>query len=180
MTRLLNTVHDTCLVFTWDAREAYQSYMLAVGGSGDCSAAEAVESDTAKHMGRYARTYSLGTHHSPSVFNGDLPGRTLSFFSWPGKPRPDGVFGPVVLAGCPWGSAAEYDATYAFLAVCGVTCNDAGADLNGIAGRARLAPSIGQLVEWHGARCIVASPPYPTKGTDETELCVRLLYQDST
>jgi len=106
-------------VFTFARLDDFRALMLSLGGSDDVHSGAEVTSDI-DVSGRYARNYSR-----------DLPdqsGRTISFYASPNRPGTydqPGYTPLVVLTGCPWGTAAERDGTYAALASCGCLPNDA-------------------------------------------------------
>lgn len=105
-------------VFSWSQLGAFAEFVISRGGANDVSSGAYVSTDV-NIDGRYARQYSKDLP--------DVPGRTISFFA---SGAVCGLYGTpeyvsyVVLAGCPWGSAAERDVTYFRLAEAGVITND--------------------------------------------------------
>lgn len=94
--------------FTWSDRDQFVSEVLAAGGSGDVGG----ESYDGKHLGRYARQYSVDA--------ADAPGRTASLYC----ARLEGGDPEFLLTGIPWACAADYDAAYELLISAGCTPND--------------------------------------------------------
>lgn len=136
------TLQPNTPVFTWSQLADFRAFILARHGSSDVGSGAEVATDV-DISGRYARQYSAELP--------DVPGRTITFYCSPGTPGKYGTpeYVPcVVLTGCPWGTAAERDATYQELASSGCCPNDmrGDADLMAIV-RAALDPGPGDPVE---------------------------------
>lgn len=112
------TLQPNTPVYPWSHLADFRRRILALGGSSDVGSGAEVVTDV-DISGRYARQYSAELP--------DVPGRTITFYCSPNKPGTHGTpeYVPcVVLTGCPWGTAAERDATYRELALSGCRPND--------------------------------------------------------
>lgn len=120
----VETPMTTAPTFPFSSLAGFRTLILSLGGSSDVSSGAAVPGDV-DISGRYARNYSAELP--------DESGRTISFYcssNKPGEYGTEGYIPVVVLTGCPWGTAAERDATYRELALSGCKPNDMRGDLD--------------------------------------------------
>lgn len=112
------TLQPNTPAYSWAQLTDFRGHVLRLGGSSDVGSGAEVPGDV-DISGRYARQYSVDLP--------DAPGRTITFYCSTDKPGEYGAPGytpVIVLTGCPWGTAAERDATYRELAFSGCRPND--------------------------------------------------------